>query len=370
MKVAIFAGGHINSGTYSSVSGEGRWALGLVDSFVKHVPGIEIDLYNDSVPSWGHQTPLPGVTMKSYHQISSDVRYSAALYIPWELKLPTQLHHNKWVMCDQLTQHLKADLYAHCQFSWTTGLLSYPCSQEGHIIVYPFRESARTFDSAKGVCKFPAEFLPYPHCSEYKLADPTRTEVVLPSKEVYHKDFGPGGRSTHIPLAGNATLRALIRLFKENPKLTNANFFAAHGLEPSWSPVINQLGVRDLIDQLPHTLHNWLTYDKVQAVLSRCKVSLPVGGLAASLTESVAMGALPLVFGGTALTETAERLGCLMNHSDPNPEQAIYELVSEYLNNDRLYIDTINAYQDAMAEHKQDNVARRFLEIYEKYRSK
>lgn len=361
MHIAIFTSGGISNGIWSSVNGEGRWALNLARVLVEQDSSVQIDLINDSVPQWGVQPPMARINMKSVAQINKNFTYDVVIYLPWDLQLPQSKNKN-WHTCPDSTAFIKAKLYIHNQFSWTTGLLAYTCYQQNHIIVYPFKQSATTFQGAPDTFKY--EFLPYPHGWDYLPADPSRTSIVWPSKEVFHPAFEK--RSIHIPQQGINMLEALNTL-NSKFKISKIHLLSGHTFNPNWSPLVNKLGVTKLIQQLPQAqIYNWVTYNEIYNIFKDCRVSVPIAGLAASLTESICLGVVPLVYNGLPLEEIAAKNKVLLN-SHSCSKQEVSELIELYSRDDIVYKNTIEEYQDFMKDHCAKEVYRYFINIVNKH---
>lgn len=361
MHIAIFTSGNVNNGIWSSVNGEGRWGLNLAQVLIAEDQSIHIDLIGDNAPQWGIQPAHPRINTRNIQSAQYE-KYDVAIYVPWEAKLNQQ-----WTTCTSSSSGIiKADLYIHNQFSWTTGLLNYTCFNQNHILVYPFKESLQTFPSYDHSSKtFDYEFLPYPYGWEILPPDSKRNEIVWPSKEVFHPAFET--RSIHIPKLGIEMLETLSEISQQR-KISQVHLLSGHSFDPSWTPLVSKLEIIKKIQNIPNTkIYNWLTYNEIFNIFKNCRVSVPVAGLAASLTEAVCLGVVPLVYIGTPLSAIAAQKGVLLNPNNCSKKE-VYELIDLYMRDDSTYINTVLEYQDYMKDHSSKNVYNQFKYIVQKYK--
>ena len=366
MRFVIFTSGSIDHSIWSSVSGEGRWALNLANVIANRMPGSTIDLIGGSQglnrPVWGVMPPLKNIYLKGEHEINPGSPYDIALYVPWETKMGRP---GNWMRCKHSTNFIKAKLYVHCTFSWTTGIIEFPCHREGHILAYPFAESGGTFQGTEEVNKFAYERLSYPHGWEYSVPDFSRREIVWSSKDAFHPEWKT--RNRHIAKAALDTMNALVRICKKHDIQKIHFFTGTRIMDPKWNPFVEEWKLDSIVAKLPNPqIHDWLRYDQVGEIMRASKISVPICGLASSMTEAICNAALPITYQGHPNCKSARELGLEVNQYEVT-EDSIYEHMDLLLSDEALYKKATLAYQEDMKDHTISNVVKQLEGIFAKY---
>jgi hypothetical protein len=367
MRILIFASGDVSNGIYSPVNGEGRWTWNLASLLAERNPDWIIDVAGGDrrKPRWGVCPPVSNINLISVVE-ATFINYDVVLYTPWEVQIP-MAYGGRWIRCNDLVEVVKAKLYIHNTFSWTTGIMEFPCHQKGHILVYPFEESLNSFPKGHEASanKFQYEFLPYPHGWNEQAPGVKRKHIAWASKGVFTKEYAT--RDTFIPDTGVAALKALIEICQKYKDIEHIHFFTgAYDFNPQLTPLFNKLGLADLLKQLPgYTLHPWLTYDRVGEVLGASKIAMSVSGLSSSLTESICRGTMPLLTYGLPCYKVAEKNNVML--SKAASKEDYFRVMDLYMSNDEIYNQHMLEYQDAMKAHRRDNVDACFKKILEKY---
>jgi len=260
LHIAIFCG-KLSGGWWSVNGGEGRWPLSLA-YILSQDPRIKIDLIGDS---GGPQGGL-GSNIRCMLPTTPAVReqiYDIALLAPWELKL------GRWLGCEDYQSMVQARLYVHPTFSWNVGLLKKTCYKLGHILAIPFPgtfvNSPKPGDPGWGT--FKVEVIPYPFVGDPLPPDPSRREIVWPSKDVFHT-YWKNTDHRQIADLGISYLKALLRLCRKYPGIRKVHFLTGKwNFNPRWSKRTDHI---DLAKQLPDPVfHDWVKYDELLDIFAR-----------------------------------------------------------------------------------------------------
>jgi len=288
--------------------------------------------------------------------------YDVALLAPWEL---AKHANGGWQNCLGYSEWLRARLYIHPTFSWNQGLHEVTCWNQGHVLAVPFRGILDHCPKPgkPGYGTFKIEVLPFPFGGDVLPPDPSRTEVVWPSKDVFHKYWQTTDHKGVADL-GISYLTALVRLCEKYPKA----FSKVHFFTGKWNFNVKWAGRDDhrkLAEKLPDPqFHDWLLYNELLDIFSRSKFATVIAGFSSDTPNIVASGVLPTLVAGHPMSPVAEKLGIQLPGYDTS-HQLLYEWLEGFMLDDSRYKDTVLEYQEFMGEHSIPRVIDRFWEIVE-----
>jgi hypothetical protein len=254
--------------------------------------------------------------------------------------------------------------HVHLRFgAFTQGCLKHlDCFGPNCYVAAPYKES---FEKSDPELREHVVFMPTPYDKAWLPAErlpPTRRkEITWAAKEVWSdrvKESTP-----HIRHCGIWVIESLADLAQEhNFKL---NLVQCHETGSHFQHAPPE--VHRALERIPkvNKTNNSLTFLKILEMLSRSRISLPIGGMAASTLEAIFAGCTPMAHEGICLGGLADEQDLNM----PLPRHTTKEHVQEHLfkmfTDDDFYNQLYACYQEELQPHLEENAIVLFREAFE-----
>jgi len=275
-----------------------------------------------------------------------------------------------WAFCKQV----KSKKHVHFSFGDMIGGAMLPqarqleCFRKGGCIVSnPYRvghDRNVALRDEENVDFVPV-FIPMPFADVYKPSLDTppfdRKEIVWATKGCFTPAFEGDPGYNYIPNNAALTLRALVKL---NQRVDfKINFILSH-----------HLGEAHPRHNIPELLSKFKDVNKVETapwtellkLMARSKLNVPIGGLQASVMESVFATSLPVLYQDSRYYPIVEREICLLPPVREATEDDIYNALETFWFDEKAYKKAWEFYQDSInRDHTTSGWMRNFKEALE-----
>ena len=269
-----------------------------------------------------------------------------------------------WDVCDRL----KCKRHVHFSFAPFSsqrreGLANQPCVRAGRSIVScPYGTGYRqSLLAATENDPFQVVFVPMPFHDIYKptsLGKPfDRTGVVWATKFWSDPVFDNPEHPHHFYVENAInTLRALVKLGEKVP--FTLNFIMSEAIQQA-NP---RHDVPGLIGRLPEVRKlGRMSWTELIKVMGTSKFNLPIGGLQASVLESIFGGSLPLLYSDTHYANLSKDVG-LLPPVRVATSQEIFEAMETFWRDEKVYTRAWDFYQELFKDHIREGFLRNFKE--------
>lgn len=307
---------------------------GKINEFVGGEARLSSNIYN-ILQSAGHDV--------AYVQGDQDEGFDLYLDAPWEI-------------CDRL----KSKRHVHFSFAYYDAercqdMLRQPCARNGCCFVgHPYKiDQIKSLRAEMAGNPYHFLFMPMPFDDCFRPANTVspfqRTEIAWATKFWSDPVFDDPNHVQHYYVQNAVnTLQALVRLNQRTD--FKMNFIMSESIEQA-NPrhnipgLVSQLRDVSRLGRLPWT-------DLIQ-IMGKSKLNLPIGGLQASVLESIFGEALPILYSDTRYCATSKEI-CLLPAVKEATAQEIYEALEAFWFDECLFWYAWEYYQDLFKDHTRE----------------
>ena len=356
MRVGVYINGTEN-GLDSASAGEGRFAYNLAHMLAVH--GHEVLAFGSTgsaiaAPSWGPQTPIPGIHMMNYKEMFTQ-SMDALINLPHDVCID-----NVWTKCSELK--LDANVICHNTFSWDSNISNYythinKCIDTNlrHLITTPYPKIVTDKIGEKYL-----RWLPFPYYKEFSdININNRNQITWACKDVFTDEWP---KDMDIHTYGVLALKA-IKKVSDTYNLT-ANFITSRTFSSNRA---QRLGATEVFSQIKSKqLTDYVaTFSKCLSYLDRSRATIIMPNYAGSCFNAISSGSISVFANRTPFS----KMLCGKDEElfIADTESKLLLLLDKIYNDNTFYLELLAIQGKHVMDYSYESSHNQWMKIYQEF---